>query len=149
MRRRAKRRKRSFSKMKTGAHKRPVVFWLSEEDQQKPPLPPPQQHKSSRIQIMSHPHPFPQPLFPKQPPHPFPPPQQHKIRMSQIILHPFPPLWHPHPQSQPQLVAATSLILVPPKYVWLQCYHMSGSLLMFLVFREKLNLKRILNKDKG
>ena len=48
---------------------------------------------------MSHPHPFPQPLFPKQPPHPFP------------------PLWHPHPQSQPQLVAATSLILVPPKYV--------------------------------
>ncbi len=64
---------------------------------------------------MSHPHPFPQPLFPKQPPHPLPPPQQHKIRMSQIILHPFPPLWHPHPQSQPQLVAATSLMLIPPE----------------------------------
>ena len=34
-------------------------------------------------------------------------------RISQIILKP-PPDWHPHPQSHPQFVAATSLIVVPP-----------------------------------
>ena len=103
--------------MKTGGVYTPRLFT---KDQQKPPLLPPQQHKSSRIQIISYPHPLPhplpQPLFPKQPPNPLPP-QQHKIRMSQMILHPFPPLWHPHPQSHPhpQFVAATSLIFVPPE----------------------------------
>ena len=96
--------------MKTGGVYTPRLFT---KDQQKPPLLPPQQHKSSSIQIISYPHPLPQPLFPKQPPNPLPP-QQHKIRMSQMILHPFPPLWHPHPQSHPQFVAVKSLMRNPP-----------------------------------
>ncbi len=46
----------------------------------------------------------------KTPPLP-PPQQQHRIRIRKIILHPLPPFPHPHPQSQPQFVAATSLII--------------------------------------
>lgn len=92
--------------------------------QKKPPLP--QQQRRRMIQIQSQPQPFPKlkQLLCSHP-HPlFPPPQQHRIRISQMILHPLPPVLQLQLQlqSQPQFVAAKSLIPVPPKIIYNSSY---------------------------
>lgn len=69
---------------------------------------PPQQNKRRIIQRQ---------LLSPHPPQPLPFPQNKSIKMSQRQLLPLPSLLlaHPHPHPFPQLVAAKSLILFPPK----------------------------------
>ena len=100
---------------KPGSDDHSLKFFEGTCCQQKKPLPPPQQHRRRMIQIMSPPHPLLHPSPHPRPKKPLPPPQKHRRRMIQIILpppHPLPPVVQP--QSQPQFVAATSLISVPP-----------------------------------
>lgn len=94
------------------------------------------------------PLPHPQ-LLPQLLPHPQPllPPQKKSRRMIQIQLpHPHPllfcaPAVHPQSLEHPQFVAVKSLILLPPKGLFM-VYSMHGGLSMFLVlmfFRKKIH----------
>jgi hypothetical protein len=73
-------------------------------------------------QLLSHPQPYPSPERPL-------PQQQERITRSQIMeLHPFPPnkptllLSHPLSHPHPQFVAAKSLMLNPPKFIYNSSY---------------------------
>lgn len=99
---------------------------------------PPQQKRSNRIRrMLSHPHPLSE--FPKRPLFPHPPQKESKIIIQIMELHPNPLLLEAVEEPHPQPVAVKSLIVLPPKGLFM-LYHMNYGLYVFpqnLIFLEK------------